>query len=55
MAEDSPTHKAMRRAAVGSENLTGQRAPTRALNDRIVELRRVPASELKPHPENWRN
>ena len=54
MAEDSPTHKAMRRAAVGSENLTGQRAPTRALNDRIVELRRVPASELKPHPENWR-
>lgn len=22
--------------------------------DRIVELRRVPASELIPHPENWR-
>jgi hypothetical protein len=54
MAEDSATHEAMRRATVGSENLTGQRAPTRALNDRIVELRRVPASELKPHPENWR-
>jgi hypothetical protein len=54
MAEDSATHEAMRRAAVGSENLTGQRAPARALNDRIVELRRVPASQLKPHPENWR-
>ena len=22
--------------------------------DRIVELRRVPARELKPHPQNWR-
>ena len=54
MAEDSSTHEAMRRAAIGSENLTGQRAPARALNDRIVELRRVPASQLKPHPENWR-
>jgi hypothetical protein len=54
MAEDSATHEAMRRAAIGSENLTGQRAPARALNDRIVELRRVPASQLKPHPENWR-
>jgi hypothetical protein len=54
MAEDSATHEAIRRAAVGSENLTGQRAPARALNDRIVELRRVPASQLKPHPENWR-
>ena len=54
MAEDSSRHEAMRQAAVGSENLTGQRAPARALNDRIVELRRVPASQLKPHPENWR-
>jgi DNA modification methylase len=25
-----------------------------ALRDRIKELRRVPASELVPHPENWR-
>jgi len=22
--------------------------------DRVVELRRVPASELEPHPKNWR-
>lgn len=25
-----------------------------ALRDRIVDARRVPASELIPHPENWR-
>ena len=54
MAEDSSTHEAMRRATVGSENLTEQRATARALNDRIVELRRVPASHLKPYPENGR-
>ncbi len=24
------------------------------IRDRIVELRRVPASELRPHPRNWR-
>ena len=25
-----------------------------AIQDRIVELRRVPASDLHPHPKNWR-
>ena len=24
------------------------------VRDRIVELRRVPAGELRPHPKNWR-
>lgn len=28
--------------------------PGPSLRDRIVELKRVPASELVPHPENWR-
>ena len=34
--------------------MTPQRTPARALNDRIKELRRVPASQIQPHPENWR-
>ncbi len=25
------------------------------LRDRILELRRVPAKELAPHPKNWRS
>jgi hypothetical protein len=24
------------------------------IRDRIRELRRVPAAELRPHPKNWR-
>lgn len=24
------------------------------IRDRVVELRRVPARELREHPENWR-
>lgn len=28
--------------------------PQQALRDRVVELRRVPASELRGHPRNWR-
>ena len=24
------------------------------IRDRIVELRRVPADQLRPHPRNWR-
>jgi hypothetical protein len=29
-------------------------AQTLKIRDRILELRRVPASELKPNPKNWR-
>ena len=55
MAKDSDTHEAMRKASVEkSQNETEQRADARAINDRIVELRRVPANQIKPHPENWR-
>ena len=34
--------------------MTPRRTPARALNARIKELRRVPASQIQPHPENWR-
>ena len=38
----------------GEQNVTRQRSQARVGNDRIKELRRVPASQLQPHPENWR-
>ena len=38
----------------GDQNVTRQRSQARVWNDRIKELRRVPASQIQPHPENWR-
>src|SRR5436309_2432480 len=40
--------------AVHTDAATGKARTRTPFRDRIVELRRVPASELLPNPKNWR-
>jgi ParB-like chromosome segregation protein Spo0J len=52
--------KAAKKRALGTRQLrvdgahAASMGPSTRLRDRIKELRRVPASELQPHPLNWR-
>ena len=40
---------------VGVERGLNQQGVRMNARDRVVELRRIPASKLRPHPHNWRS